>query len=295
MQRKTLNLVLATTALSLGVAVYLGQKKEVKDPPLTPIAAADLSRVVIEHPGAATIKLEKIGGHWKLTAPVKADADPFETNAFSALATLEVKSSLEPAQVSLKELGLEPPAYSVTLNDQKLLFGGIELIQSRRYILSNNKVALVEDPPSAALDADYSDLLGKALLPAGAEIQSIALPGLSVAKSADGKAWSLTPDNANVGSDARQKLVDAWKNARAMWNAALPKDSAKGDEVTVTLKDNAALKFIITQRDPQFVIARPDLGVSYTLSKQLVDEMLKLSESAGDKKAVTPTPAAPSK
>jgi hypothetical protein len=295
MQRKTLNLVLATTALALGVAVYLGQKKEVKGPPLTPIAAADLNSVVIEHPGASTIKLEKTGGHWKLTAPVKADADPFETNAFSALATLEVKSSLEPAQVSLKELGLEPPAYSVTLNDQKLLFGGIDPIQSRRYILSNGKVALVEDPPSAALDADYSDLLGKALLPAGAEIQSIALPGLSVAKSADGKTWALTPDNANIGSDARQKLIDAWSNAHAMWNAALPKDSAKGDEVTVTLKDGTALKFIITQRDPQFVIANPALGVSYTLSKQLVDEMLKLNEPAGDKKTATPTPAAPSK
>jgi hypothetical protein len=295
MQRKTLNLGLAAAALALGVAVYLGQKKEVKRPPLTPIAAADLHSVVIEHPGAATIKLEKTGGHWKLTEPVKADADPFETNAFSSLATLEVKSSLEPAQVSLKELGLAPPAYSITLNDQKLLFGGIDPIQSRRYILVGNKVGLVEDPPSTALDADYSDLLSKSLLPAGAEIQSITLPGLSIAKSADGKAWALTPDESNIGSDARQKLIDAWKNAHAMWNAALPKDGVKGDEVTVTLKDGTALKFIVTQRDPQFVIARPDLDVSYTLSKQLVDEMLKLNEPAGDKKAATPAAAAPPK
>jgi len=38
------------------------------------------------------------------------------------------------------------------------------------------------------------------------------------------------------------------------------------------------LKFVVTQRDPQLVIARPDLGLSYTLSKQLVDEMLKLQD-----------------
>jgi hypothetical protein len=289
MQRQVLNIGLAIAVLGLGAAVYFGQKKEEKGPPLTPIAAAVLDHVTLEHPGAATVKLERKDGHWKITEPVSVDADPFEMNAFIDLAKLEVKKSLELSTVSLKDLGLEPAAYTVTLNDQKLVFGGQEPIQSRRYILINGKVALVDDPPAEALDADYSDLASRSLLQTGAEIQSIALPGLNIAKSADGKSWTLTPDDPSASSDSRQKLIDAWKNAKAMWNAALPKDGVKGDDVSVTLKDGSALKFVVTQRDPQFVLARPDLGLSYTLSKQLVDEMLKLQDKDRDADAAKAT------
>ncbi|TXH05683.1 MAG: DUF4340 domain-containing protein [Nevskiaceae bacterium] len=284
MQRQSLNLVLGAAALALGAAVFFSQKKEAKGPPLTPYTGATLNHVVLDHPGSPAIVLDKQNGRWQLTAPVKTAADPFETNAFPSLATLEVKSTLDPAQVSLKELGLDPPAYTVTLNDQKLAFGGTDPIQSRRYILSNGKIALVDDPPGEALDADDSDLIDKALLPDGAQIASIALPGLTVTRAADGKGWTLTPDRPDVGADARQKLVDGWLHARAMWNAALGKDEAQGDAVTITLKDGTALKFIVAARDPQLKLARPDLNVTYTLSKQLVDELLKLPE---------PTKAAP--
>lgn len=276
MQRQTLNIALAAAALGLGAAVFLSQKKEEQGPPLTAITADALNQVSLEHPGLPTVKLERKDGQWKLIEPVKADVDPYEVNAFIDLAKQEVKKSLELNSVSLKELSLENPAYTVTLNDQKIAFGGIEPILSRRYLLVGGKVALVDDPPSEALDANYSELVSRSLLPAGAQVQSITFIDHSIAQSVDGKSWVLTPEDENVGADSRQKLIDAWKNAKAMWNAALPKDSAQGDTVNVTLKDGAVLKFVVTERDPQFVIARPDLGISYTLSKQLVDEMLKL-------------------
>ena len=280
MQRQTLNIVLAVAALGLGAAVFFSQKKDEKGPPLTPVTAVALDHVALEHPGSPTVKLVRKDGHWKITEPVQMDADPIEMNAFIDLAKQEVKKSLNPGEVSLKDLGLDPPAYTVVLNDQKLGFGAQEPIQARRYILSNGKVALVDDPPAEALDADYSDLASRALLPAGAQIQSIKLPDLTIAKSGDGKSWALTPDAPNASSDARQKLVDAWRDANAMWNSTVPKEGAKGDAVAVTLKDGSVISFVVTSRDPQFVIARPDVGVSYTLSKQLEDQMLKLPDES---------------
>lgn len=288
MQRQTLNIALAVAALGLGAAVFISQKKEEKGPPLTPIAANALDHVTLEHPGSPTVELERKDGHWKITKPVVADADPFEVNAFTDLTKLEVKKSLEQKDVSLKELGLDPPAYFITLNGQKLAFGAQEPIQARRYILSNGKVALVDDPPAEALDADYSDLVSRSIVPTGAEIESITVPGLKIAKSGDGKSWALTPDDPDASSDSRQKLIDAWRNAKSMWNAALPKEGVKGDDVSVTLKDGSTLKFIVTQRDPQFVMARPDLGVSYTLSRQLVDEMLRLQDKDDSTKTLQP-------
>ena len=292
MQRQTLNIVLATAAVALAAAVYFSQKKPEQGPPLTPINAAALDHVSLEHPGSPTVKLVRKDGHWKITEPVQADADPFEVNAFIDLAKQQVKKSLELNAVSLKDLGLETPAYTVVLNDQKIGFGALEPIQSRRYLLTGGKVALVDDPPAEALDADYSDLVSRALLPPGAEIQSIALADWQIAKSADAKSWTLTPEDANAGADTRQKLIDSWKNARSMWNAALPKEGVTGDDVSVTLKGGTVIKFIVTERDPQFVMARPEIGVSFTLSKQLVDEMLKPKDKDSDAadKSAKPTP-----
>ena len=276
MQRNVLNMCLGLAALGLGAAVIFSQKKEEKGPPLTPFAAEAITHIRIDHPGSPVIELNKLGTQWMLTAPVKAEADPFEVNGILSVGTLEAQTTLDPTQVALKELKLDPPQYTVTLNQQKLEFGGEEPIKYRRYIRTNGKIVLVSDPPSAALDADYSDLVVKNLLPAGADIQSIELPEFTIRKNADGKAWMLSHGNDDTTSDAKQKLVDAWKNARALWNAAAPKD-VQGDRVTVTTK-TGAVEFIITQREPQLILARPDLGVSYTLSAELMKDMLQLQE-----------------
>jgi hypothetical protein len=282
MQRNVLNILLGVAALGLGAAVIYSQKREVKGPPLTPFAVQAIHHIRIEHPGSPTIELSKQGSEWSLIAPVKAEADPFEVNGVLAVASLEAQTTLDPKRVVLKDLKLDPPQYSVSFNDQKLDIGDVEPIQYRRYLLTMGKVVLVSDPPSAALDADYSDLVAKTLLPSGAEILSITLPDLSIAKSADGKHWQLSKGDENATSDAKQKLVDAWQHARALWNASAAKD-AKGDKVTVTTK-TGTLEFIITQRSPQLVLTRPDLGVSYTLSEELMKSLLQLPGEKKDAK-----------
>lgn len=276
MKRNVLNMMLGFTAIALVIVIAVSQKKEMKTLPLTPLAAEVVNHIRIDHPGSPVIELSKQGSQWNLISPVKAEADPFEVNGVLALASLEEQATFDPAQVALKELKLNPPQYSVTLNDQKLEFGGEEPIKYRRYIRTNGKIVLVSDPPSAALDADYSDLVVKTLLPAGSEIQSIELPDFTISRGKDGKGWVLTRNDSEISSDAKQKLVDAWKDARALWNAAVPKD-AKGDHVKVITK-TGAVEFIITQREPQLILARPDLGVSYTLSEELMKEMLQLQQ-----------------
>lgn len=277
MQRTHLNLVLAAVVAGLGAAVYFSQEKAEKGPPLTALTADSLNKVTVEHPHKPAIVLEKSAGQWRLTAPVQVAADDVEVGALVNLATLETKSTLDSAGLNLADLGLNPPQYSITLNDQKIELGGVEPLQYRRYMRAGGKIVLADDPPSAALDADYSDLVDKQLIPAGSEVLSIAVPGLSLSKMTDGKGWTLTPANAAATSDQKQKLVDAWTSARAMWNAMEPAEGSTGDAVTVTLKDRV-LKFIVAAREPQIILARPDLKVRYTLSKALEAELFKLAE-----------------
>jgi hypothetical protein len=281
MKRTHLNLLLLVAVAGLGAGVYFGQKKEEPAVPLTALTPDTLTRIALEHPGHPKLVLEKQGKAWKIVEPVKADTDELEVSALTNLATLGAKRKLPLAEVKLAELGLAPPAYRITLNDVALDFGAQEPIEARRYVLTGGEVALVDDPPSAALDADYSDLVAKPPVPAEAEIVKIELPsGISVVLGADGKGWVAAPLQADISADAPQKLAHAWKDARAMWMAADLPEGSQGETVKITLKGGRELRFVVAERDPQVVLANPELKVRYVLSKALETELLQLRKAA---------------
>jgi len=277
MNRTRLNLALMAVAAGLGGAVFFAQKAQPPGPPLTPYAADAVMRVALEHPGKPAIALEKQEGGWRITAPVQAAADEFEVNALIGLADRETRLKLEGG--ALKDLGLEPAAYTLVLNDRAIAFGGVEPLEYRRYVKTADGVFVIEDPPGAALDAEYADLVSKDLLPKGTEIERIEVPGLTLAKDADGK-WSAAPAGPKATADAMQKLADGWQGARSMWNEMARDAKVSGDRVKVTFKGGVAREFVIAAREPQFKLHRADLGVTFVLSKTLVDELLKLPEPA---------------
>lgn len=71
MKRKHLNLLLVVAALALVPAIYFSREKPKAPPkPLTDLAPAAITHVLIHHDGAADIELEKRNGEWWLTKPV---------------------------------------------------------------------------------------------------------------------------------------------------------------------------------------------------------------------------------
>lgn len=288
--RGKLNLALLAAAAGLGLAVYLSQEKEEKGPPLTALAPDSVARIAVEHPGTDAIRLEKRGSTWWLAAPVETVADEIEISALLGLADKESKERLEGAK--LPELNLDPPQYTVTLNDTAIAFGGVEPLQYRRYVKVGETVHLIEDPPSAALDKDYADLVAKSLFPADAQIERIQLPKLSLSKDKEGN-WILQPADPKATTDQMQKLADGWKNARSMWNELAKGQKPQGDPVIVTLKDGSAVKFLVVERDPQFKLYRPDLGVRFVLSKALTEELLKLPAPPKEQAKEETKPAEP--
>lgn len=307
MKQQQLNLVLGAVALAMLGAVLLTQhKKTQKVTPLTSLSADAISRIAIRHPGKPEIDLEKNNGAWALTAPVAVAADPYEVKSLTDLATAEVRSTIDDLQPQqLKDFGLDPAAYQIVLNDQVLEFGGTEPLRYQRYIktigAAGAHVALIDDPQSPALDANYSDLVSKRLLPQGADVARIEVPGLVVARAADGPGWTSTPSDAAATSDRLQKLVDAWREASASWNQAVsalaPADSnpetAPGHaSATVTLSNGSALVFRIASREPQLVLERSDLNVRYNLPKTAADQLLALpAPTVAEKPAAADKPA----
>jgi hypothetical protein len=278
MKRIYLNLVLLAIVAGLVATVWFTQKKEEKGPPLTTLTADAVHSIRIEHPNQPAIALEKKGAEWQLTEPVQSPTDPFEVASLVNLATQQTQRTLKLADVKLADLKLDPPQFTVTLNDQKLEFGDTEPLEYRRYVRHGDTIALIDDPSGTAVDADYSNLVAKELISPGAAIEKIDVPGLSVARS-DGKDWTATPASAASTGDAIAKFVEAWRAARSMWNAAMPADGGKGEPITITLKDGA-IHLVLVSREPQLIIDRPDLKIRYSLSKADADTLLKLAEPA---------------
>lgn len=282
MSRAKLNIAMVGVLAGLGAVVWFTREKPEVLPPLTTLTAETLQQIAIEHPGAPAIKLEKQGEQWQLVAPVKAPADPLEVAGIVALASSSVERSLPLTDVKLAELGLEPPEYTVTFNDQVLGFGADEPIQARRYLKTADHVALIPDPPKETLDADFSELVAKTLLPEGAKIVRIEVPGLTVSRNAEGQWTADTQPGASA--EKLQAFVDSWSKARAMWNAAIPdggKDlgEAGGQPIRIVLEDGE-VQLRLAAHEPQLLIDRPDFGVRYSVSKAEEASLLTLAAAA---------------
>lgn len=289
MNRNTLNLVLAVLVAGLaGGAWYAQKQKNAPKPTLTGLAAEGVSSASVAWPDAPEIKLVREGGEWTLTAPVAARVDRFEALNFGNLATSEVKETLTPDGLDLKQIGLDPPERVIGLNDQRIEFGNVDPIESRRYVKLGDKVMLIDDPVSAAFDREYHDLVAKELFAPGEEIVGLELPGLSLSRNPEGQ-WTATPASAAATPDAMNQLVAGWKGASAMWNEA-GGEAPAGETVRVQLKGGEVREFVVAGTDPQFSLYSPALKMRYQLSKALADELLKLPAPKPAEPA-TPTPA----
>lgn len=275
-QRRILNLALAVLIAGLAAGAWFAREKEQPATPLTALKPDDITRIAVRHPGKPAIELQKGPDGWALTAPVKVAADPFQVNGLTSLAIQETSAQYPLGELELTNLELDPPNYEVQLDDTVLAIGGTEPIDYRRYVRVGETVYLTADPPSTALDANYSDLVHAQLVPPGSKLTRIRAPGFT-ATGQEGGEWRIEPARAAQGADATRALVEAWKTARSLWRAELgtaDKPSAN-DRVTITL-DGRDVTFAVLEREPQLRLARLDLKVVYTLGPNFGEDLFKL-------------------
>jgi hypothetical protein len=291
--RTYLNLALSALVLALGVAAFLTSRsqKAAPEPPLTPLSVDSINRIVIAYPAKPAITLEKTGADWSITTPVKMAADSYEVSGLLSLATLNVKSKLDAAKVKPAELGLDPPRFSITLNDVGIDFGDMAPMGGQRYVRTGGKIELVLDSNSPAANGDYSALASKSVLPTDAVITAIEGPRWKLHRGADGKSWASDPAVTGLGSGQLQGFVDHWLAARSMWNTlgtAVP--PANGDSIVFDLQSGEKISLFVVARKPQLQLERPDLKLQYSLSETEVGALLQLPKPLPASAASTTAP-----
>jgi hypothetical protein len=283
--RGLLNLLLLLGVAALA-AVAFYQPGIVPAPPpvkLTTLSPQQISRIHIERAGKAPITLQKQDGHWRITEPRQLPADDGHVNSLLRLVQ-ETSFARFPAKPKeLYKYKLDKPAATLTLDNNVFAFGDIDPINGRRYVLFAGTVHLITDMYFYQLDADPPAFVNTHPLPDKATITALTLPDLALTQNAQGH-WQVQPDKPGISADAIQTLVDAWQNTTALWVKQYTPGTAQGS-ITVQLKAPAqALRFDIMARQPELILARPDLGLQYHFSAESAKALLELPAPAAPKK-----------
>ncbi|GAB6042768.1 DUF4340 domain-containing protein [Endothiovibrio diazotrophicus] len=281
--RSLLNLILllAVAVLATVAVMEPGKRPPPANPTVTPLKAAAVSRLRIERPDQEPVVLERAGEGWRMTAPRQLPANGVRAAMVSGVAEAESLSRIaEPG--ALAQYHLDPPRARLTLDDRTLLFGDIDPLHQRRYLLVDGQIHLIADTVYPLLNRDWSYFVDPALLPGEAKIEAIELTDGTTVHHND-QDWRIDPEPAGLSADAAMTLVDAWRFGKALEVNAYSTDEKDEEKeaATVTLTDGTTARFLILQRTPELTLARPDLGIVYRMADD-GRALLTLRPAAGE-------------
>lgn len=285
--RTLLNLALAGTVAVLALLAIYEPGKEAPQPaaPLLAMNSDTIRKIRIERVNGPTVVLQREGSRWRMVEPLQLGVNDYRISSLLRITETASLGSFAASPDQLEQYGLASPNATLTLNDTTPIdFGNSTPLDMRRYVRIGDTVHLIGDNYYYHLIGTPTTFASNALLDDTAAISRIDLPGLQLVQQ-EGK-WSATPAPNDFSADQVTQLLDHWRHAQALEVA--PYDGRKGEQVRITLAgSDEPLVFLITQRTPELILARPDLKVQYHLTEANGTALLTLTTVAKDEGAAT--------
>lgn len=259
-----LTLVVAVAVLTTVVVLEPGKQAPPAGPALTPWTAAEVNTLRIERGDAPPVVLERQAEGWRMSAPRSLPAHAIRAGMVSRAAEIASLSRIG-TPGDLAQYRLAPPLATLTLNDHTLAFGDIDPLQQRRYLLVDGALHLTADTLFPLINRGWSHFVDPALLPPRTRIEAIHLTD-GTRLTRDDTGWSVTPQREGGSADAPVRLVDAWRHTQALAVSPLGDEMKSDEAVTLTLEGGDTIRFEILRRQPELLLARPDLGLRYQLA-----------------------------
>lgn len=253
-------------AAGLGALLYFKPGKD-EGPayPISNVTADAVTNVIIERPGKDAVALELAGGKWRMSAPFAARADAAQVENLLSLSN--AKSSVRYAQTDLARFDLEAPLLKVNINDQEILFGGINPLSGEQYIAAQGYVYLVS--PRYGSAAQSESWVSRKLLTEDEEPVRFEFPGFTVGKSAD--QWTVTPRAGELSQQDFTVWLNRWRLATSLSSA--PATPAEGARFKITLADGREIPMLAREKDSEFFFVRENVQYQFSpaVAKPLVE------------------------
>lgn len=276
-KRLWLNLILLALVVVLtSLAVLEPGKEEPKPIFLGEVDENAIDRITLK--SKDTLIFEKREGRWWLTGPFAAPANEIRVRQLMDIVKSESDAQYPLKQEELAKYELDKPVAELTVGAVRLLFGGVEPIDMRRYVRVGDAdtLHLVTDDFSHHLNAPATDFVEKKLLPDETQPNEIFLPGIKASKGQDGK-WTVEPPSDVT--EGITDLVSAWTQVRAIDVKRL-EQPPQGDIIRIGYGDRGPIEFVILQREPDLILARADWGLKYQITAEAAKGLLTLRKPA---------------
>lgn len=267
------NLLLVAAVIVLGLAIRF-VPGPVEESGFTIIDPARLSEIRVIRNGDTHFALARDGEAWRVVEPFALPADDFQVSALLASLGEPASRRYPVEEANLAELGLENPEWIVQAGDVALQLGGHTAIGNQRYVRAGESVYLVNDVLGFRLKRPALDYASRRVLPRQRKIAAIELPSGTRIERADA-GWSLAPEDAGIGADTLQRLIDAWRLASAM-DVTFANSVPRNGQVLVEFADGSELRFGVELADERLRLTRDRPAVTYTLPADKAAELLQL-------------------
>ena len=268
-----LNLGLLALVLALaGVAFFEPGREEPKVVHLTEVEVALANRVELLN--KESMVFEKRDGHWWLAQPFSAPANEIRIQQLLEIPRAESEAQYPLKKEDLPKFELDKPKATLMVGGAKLMFGGSDPLDMKRYVQVGDSLHLVNDDFFHHLIAGATDFVDKKLLPEEVAPNEILLPGVHAKLGADGKWINEPVTDIDAGLP---DLISAWRGARAIEVKRID-HVPQGDVVRIGYPGKPAVEFVIVQREPDLLLARTDWGLQYLLPAESGKRLLALQK-----------------
>jgi hypothetical protein len=269
-----LNILLLAVVAALAALAYLrpgASPGEADRRPLVRPKTTGVDEIRIRPRAGEAIRLRRREGSWRLVEPRAAPADPARARAVAGLLSAVSRGRVRAADGAGDRFGLAEPDVLVTLAGHTFALGDDHPIKRQRYVRVDGGVHLVATRALRRISGKWTDYVSRRLLPAGAEVTRMELPGLTARKGDDG--WRAREDGPEP--EALARLADAWQHRRAMaLEAAEPGDGGPWVRLHIAGRQEP-VAYRIRSRDEQLRLYRPGLGLVYRLGGDAAADLLQ--------------------
>ncbi len=289
--RSLLNLALLCVAgiLVLVIVYRPGFEPEAAPPALTALSGDTISRIHVTRTAREPLTFIRQADHWTLAGNSDLPANDLQMRSLLAILQAPIARSYPAGGLDLETLGLKPPQATIMLDDIHIDIGTTDAIDKLRYVRTGDNVFLVTDNYQQLINTDWPGFVTRKLLPQDARLTRLQLPDMELSLSADGQ-WQLSGDAAAISPAALQTLASNWEQASAYYVRRYQQQETS-ETITLEFSNHTGpLTFSIVTRTPEFVLARPDLGIQYHLQAATGEALLAIPQSSPEAESHAGTP-----
>ena len=271
--RWLLNLGLLLLVAGIALALYLTPPKPSDSGPqqiaLSTINPATIQKIRIEFPAKVAVALEQRDGYWYLVEPYKARAN--QELAIHLVSILAATSVERLPGDDLTRYDLHQPALRLKLDNEELLFGTHNPLNSEQYVAYRGAVYLLPSLYGEAASTQLVEMLDKHLVSPKEEIVGFDFSGLEQ-WAATGLSLQRNNDQWEVSIGAAkpvQKEINAWFDENWKNLTATSVETHNAVEKTpwpsfvIKLKNGKNIRVAKLRESPELQLYRPDEGLLY--------------------------------